>query len=245
MSQIVDTETAMEFMQEVMEKVTFEELTAIADCLEIKSQFFQTVLKQEREGKYSEAELHRLLRSVFATRRKTKDILELYPPEKLGPCMHELLYGTAKIETRFQGFCEQLEGIGEKASCDLAGELLHFRFPEQWWLWCRWMWDPKAKTGALPLMVMEDYDLDAPTFGEMYLKVGKAIAFVHHTGEAAGFQKISRSLFGTDVFLSCVYVIYTYTVLRMRMTQEFNKVTPGVNEFSRRILGVNKMEEYA
>jgi hypothetical protein len=70
------------------------------------------------------------------------------------------------------------------------------------------------------------------------MKVGEAVAFVHHVGEAAGFQTISKTIFGTDVFLSCVYVVYVYTVLRMRMTQEFNKVMPGLPEFSRRLLGV-------
>jgi hypothetical protein len=33
-------------------------------------------------------------------------------------------------------------------------------------------------------------------------------------------------------------VVYVYTVLRLRMTQEFNKVMPGLPEFSRRLLGV-------
>ena len=72
------------------------------------------------------------------------------------------------------------------------------------------------------------------------MKVGRAVAFVHEVGEAAGFQSISRNIFGTDVFLSCVYVVYAYTVLKMRMTNEFNKVMPGLPEFSRRLLGVNR-----
>ncbi|RLD17523.1 MAG: hypothetical protein DRI69_12120, partial [Bacteroidetes bacterium] len=56
------------------------------------------------------------------------------------------------------------------------------------------------------------------------------------------FQTIHKSLFGTDVYLACVYVIYAYTVLRMRMTQEFNKVMPQQIEFVRRILGVKDMD---
>ncbi|MBK7407895.1 MAG: hypothetical protein IPJ40_07325 [Saprospirales bacterium] len=121
--------------------------------------------------------------------------------------------------------------------------MLHFTFPDQHWLWCRWMWDPKTKTGSLPLVVTENFDLGGQSLGETYLKVGKAVAFVHHTGEAAGFQNISRALYGTDVFLCSVYVIYTYTVLRMRMTQEFNKVVPDLAEFTRRLLGVHRMNE--
>ena len=55
------------------------------------------------------------------------------------------------------------------------------------------------------------------------------------------FSKISRSIFGTDVFLCSVYVIYVYTVLRMRMTQEFNRVMPDLPEFCRRLLGVHRL----
>ncbi len=58
-------------------------------------------------------------------------------------------------------------------------------------------------------------------------------------------SKISNTIFGTDVFLSCVYVIYVYTVLKMRMTQEFNKVMPQLPEFCRRLLGVRKKPSLA
>ena len=63
---------------------------------------------------------------------------------------------------------------------------------------------------------------------------------MHEVGEAAGFQAIAKSIFGTDVFLSCVYVVYAYTVLRMRMTNEFNRVMPELPEFCRRLLGVHR-----
>ncbi|MBK7334982.1 MAG: hypothetical protein IPJ00_01935 [Saprospirales bacterium] len=239
---MVDTDSAKEFMQEVLGRVSAEELIAIAERLEVKSQFFQKLLSREHIGELQEEEILKLLRSVFSTRRSGKKILEACPVEVLRISMETLLYGDGPIEIRFQGFCHGLTGVDSRVSSDLAGELLHFTFPNQYWLWCRWMWDPKLKTGALPLVVMEGYDLEALNLGEVYLKVGKAIAFVHHTGEAAGFQKISRSLYGTDVFLCSVYVIYTYTVLRMRMTQEFNKVVPELAEFTRRLLGINKME---
>jgi hypothetical protein len=75
------------------------------------------------------------------------------------------------------------------------------------------------------------------------LKLGKAIAFIHHVGEAAEFEIFKNGPFAVDVYLSCVYVVYVYTVLRMRMTQEFNKVVPGLGDFSRRLLGIYKLEE--
>jgi hypothetical protein len=104
------------------------------------------------------------------------------------------------------------------------------------------MWDPRTETGSLPLVTMEEFDLTADTRGETYLKVGQAIAFVHETGQAAGFTAYGPGPFGIDVFLACVYAVYMYTVLRMRMTQEFNKIVPELPDLVRRLLGVYRPE---
>jgi hypothetical protein len=136
-----------------------------------------------------------------------------------------------------------MEGLESGYKTDLAGEILHFTKPDLYWLWGRWMWDPDKRTGAIALVTTEGFDLHGESQGEVYMKVGKGVAFVHSIAEAADFQFISRTLFGTDVFLSCVYVVYAYTVLRMRMTQEFNKVMPGLPEFSRRLLGVLRLPQ--
>jgi hypothetical protein len=135
---------------------------------------------------------------------------------------------------------------------DLPSELLHFTFPDRWWLWTRWMWDPRAGTGALPLVTTEDFDLDADDRAETYLRVGEAMAFVNETGKAVGFTDLGSrgsgggprdvSLFGTDVFLACVYSVYMYTVLRLRMTQEFNRIVPELPDLVRRLLGVYRPE---
>ncbi|MFQ5637189.1 MAG: hypothetical protein ACE5IR_04265 [bacterium] len=242
MSQVVDTESAKEFMKEALSKISPEELTEICSQLEIKSQIFQKQLSLKSLSASSEEDFLKILRLIFSTRRKAPKILKELNAVKLKQWTVELLYGNGKIESRFQMFCDYLEGLESNVRYDLASELLHFTFPGQYWLWTRWMWDPKPQTGALTLVTTEDYDLNSASLGETYLKVGEAVAFVHQVGAAAGFQTISRSLFGTDVYLSCVYVVYVYTVLRIRMTQEFNKVIPGLPEFSRRLLGVHKLE---
>jgi len=232
-------------MKETLEKVDGEHLSAIAYDLEVKSDYFKDHLNIEGLASMDEKGLLELLKSIFATRRKYKEILEQNDWRKIIGDIRDLLHSTDTVDVRFQRFVDNLGGIDESMKCELAGELLHFYDPEKYWLWGRWMWDPKNKTGSLPLVTTEGFDLEGATAAEMYLKVGKAVAFVHSVSEPAEFQFISRSLFGTDVYLSCVYVIYAYTVLRMRMTQEFNKVMPGLVEFARRILGVYKMPETA
>lgn len=245
MSQLIDIGAAKEFMKETLERVDREVLISIAADLEVKSQLFQQYLHPERLPLLEKAELDEVLKYVFVTRRRLKQLYESNPHDKLKEQINALLYGTENIEDRFQTFVNEVNDLEISIKTELAGELLHFTNPDMYWLWSRWMWDPYKKTGAIPLVTSEEFDLAGETEGEVYMKVGKGIAFVHSIGEAADFQFISRDLFGTDVFLSCVYVVYAYTVLRMRMTQEFNKVMPGLPEFSRRLLGVTRIPEAA
>jgi len=238
MGQVVDTESAKEFMREALDKVASEELLKICGEVELKSQWFREKLDGDAIPKLSSAEYFSLLRRIFATRRKAETILKQFALEDLREWTSALLYGDGEVKVRFQNFVDKLEGLEDNLRRDWASEILHFTDPDKYWLWTRWMWDPKTKTGALPLVTMASHNMNGESAGEIYLKVGEAVAFVHQVGEAAGFQTISKTIFGTDVFLSCVYVVYVYTVLRLRMTQEFNKVMPGLPEFSRRLLGV-------
>ena len=259
--QVVDTETAQEFMAQALEKAERAELGDILAGLERKSARFQALLAPEALPALDRRQLRGLLRSVFATRRKADALLDAVGEAGLREAAQELLYGRAATPERFRGFVDTLSGfwgdvrlarrpgkdetnLPENILCDLASELLHFSAPEAHWLWTRWMWDPRAGTGALPLVTMDGHDLHGRDAGETYVKVGVAVAFVRATGEAAGFAKFGMgdSPFAIDVFLACVYTVYMYTTLRLRMTQEFNKVVPQLPELTRRLLGVWRME---
>ena len=245
MGQVVDTETAKEFMAETMGRVDVEELGKICVDVEAKSRLFRERLAKDALAGLTRDEFRLLLARIFSTRGKTRErILSIEWPV-LRTAVEGLLHGEAPVERRLESFVESLQAPGgeelqQNLRIDFASELLHFTDPERHWLWTRWMWDPNTRTGALPLVTTAAYDLRGEGIGDVYRKVGHAVAFVHEVGDAAGFQRISRTIFGTDVFLSCVYVIYTYTVLRMRMTKEFNKVMPQLPEFSRRLLGVHQ-----
>ena len=240
--QVVDTESAREFMREALGQITEAELDAIADELETKHARFRGLLARPGIEDLTPERLRPILRSVFSTRRRVRDLLEGPVAEELGLWIGDLLHSRASIEERVQTFYDHLEGFPDTVRYDLAGELLHFTFPERYWLWTRWVWDPKTRTGALPLVTMEEYDLSARSVGATYLRVGEAIAFVHQTGRAAGFKCIGEGPFGVDVYLACVYCVYVYTTVRLRMTQEFNRVIPPLPELCRRFLGVYKPE---
>ena len=240
--QVVDTQSAEEFMRETLENVSRDELTSVAALLDGKAAGFGALLGSPGQARTLErADLRRVLRSVFATRRKAHAILDGVGPDRLGAAVDDLLHGPGLVTERFAAFDVVLADHPEPGF-DLPSELLHFTFPDRWWLWTRWMWDPRAGTGALPLVTVEDFDWDAPNRPEGYLRVGEAMAFVNETGKAVGFTNLGSGMFGADVFLACVYAVYMYTVLRLRMTQEFNRIVPELPDLVRRLLGVYRPE---
>lgn len=247
MGQVVDTLSAQEFMREAMNKISDQDLASIESQVSAKSEGFRSAFASEHVEDASPEEIGLVLKRIFAVRRRIATIYKAHDVASLRLLIRDLLYGASPTQERFQTFCDAFGDIEENLRYDLASELLHFTRPEDYWLWTRWMWDPEIETGALRLVTMDEFDLRGGSLGETYMKVGEAIAFTNATGEAAGFTRIGDGKFGLDVFLACVYGVYTYTVLRMRMTQEFNKVVPQLPELVRRLLGVwdgkGKLEE--
>jgi hypothetical protein len=240
--QVVDTQSAEEFMRETLEKVSRDELLSVAELLDAKGAGFRALLGQPGQPRsLDRGDLRRVLRSIFATRRKADAILDSVGPDRLGAAIDDLLHGASLVPERFRVF-DAVMADHPDPGFDLPSELLHFTFPDRWWLWTRWMWDPRAGTGSLPLVTTEEFELDAADRGEGYLRVGEAMAFVNETGKAVGFTDLGSGLFGADVFLACVYAVYMYTVLRLRMTQEFNRIVPELPDLVRRLLGVYRPE---
>ena len=236
---VVDTQSAQEFRREILDRITAAELQGIAAGLERKSRAMRDLL--EPGTRPDRAALRQVLRLVFAARRRADQILDTVGADRLGAAITDLLGRDDDLTTRFDRFDAVLSGLPAPAF-DLPGELLHFTCPDQYWLWTRWIWDPGPKTGALGL-VTTDVDLAAgASRGEVYLTVGRATAFVDETGKAAGFTDAAPGLFGTDMFLAAVYGVYMYTVLRMRMTREFNQLVPQLPDLIRRLLGIYHQE---
>jgi hypothetical protein len=240
--QVVDTETAQEFMRQALEMLQLPEMEGIAKELELKSQRFQEVLAPTVLVELPDERLRSLLRSIFATRRRAAEVIATIGADRLRTELMALLHGREHIAFRIDRFDDALTAIEPPIRRDIAGEALHFYDPDRHWMWTRWMWDPELKTGALPLVTMQDFDLQGASAGQTYLKVGTAIAFVNQTGRAVGFTRYGSEAFGIDVYLACVYGIYLYTITRLRMTQEFNKVIPPLPQLVRRLLGTHRME---
>lgn len=236
--QVVDTGAAEEFMQQVLGKVTAEELQDIADRAVRKAALFRSILGNPAEEAPPVEGVRRALGTMFGVRKKA-DFAVAAMGDDPARVVQDLFALDRPLVDRIDGFVAAMSD--SPYATDIAGELLHFTDPERYWLWTRWMWDPRTETGALRLVTMDEFDLAAPSVGETYVRVGQAVAFVTETGRAVGFT--GQPPFGIDVFLSCVYGIYMYTVLRMRMTQEFNAVVPALPELAGRLLGIYRLEE--
>ncbi|GBE25380.1 hypothetical protein BMS3Bbin02_01665 [bacterium BMS3Bbin02] len=242
--QVIDTPTAQEFTRMALEKVSAHDLGDIAGRLEAKSEFFRDALAPESVGSLDGDTAAALLRIVFSTRRKANLILGTLTLDGFRRSVRGLLYADMSPGARLEEFAALIDNIGRDLPAgtghDLGSELLHFTDPDRYWLWTRWMWNPLTKTGALPLVVMEEVDLDGGSIAETYRRIGIAMAFLDGVGEAAGFRTEGHGVFGTDVFLASVYSVYMYTTLRMRMTQEFNRIVPELGDLVRRLHGVNR-----
>ena len=240
--QVVDTDAAQEFMREAERLIQAPELDGIALELEVKSRRFREMLDRDSLPALSSEQLRGCLRTIFAARRHSDELLAQVGDGRWRQALWNLLHEPAPVSARIDSFDQELAEVDQGIRRDVAGEALHFFDPERHWLWTRWIWDPEIGTGALPLVTMEEHDLSASSAGETYLRVGEGIAFVNQTGRSVGFTRFGTEAFGVDVYLACVYGVYLYTITRIRMSQEFNKVIPPLPQLTRRLLGIHRME---
>ncbi|HCI16608.1 MAG: hypothetical protein QGH04_05925 [Candidatus Marinimicrobia bacterium] len=239
---VVDSEAAMEFMKEATKLATSTELEDIGLRLEKKSKLFSDLLSEDHISDLTENEFRHLVGSIFSIKRKANRILKANGFESLQQSITDLLYGEDTIDLRFNRFIDSVHKLDGPMRVNFASELLHFSNPKKYWLWTNWIWDSKTGTGSLPLIVQEGVDLSGQSDGEIYGKVGQSLALVNAVGHSIGFSDSGKGLFGTDVFLACVYAVYMYTVFRVKLSQEFNRILPELSELAQRVLGVYKME---
>lgn len=234
----VDAPSAVEFMREALVKISEQDLLATAALLARKRELLLPSLADDALARGSADAVRPILDAVWATRRRTDAILVAVDAPVLADGIRSLLYGDADLASRFTAFDRLAEAIEPPVRRDLAGECLHYHDPNGAWLWARWMWDPATATGSLPLVMADGFRFDGPDAGAIYLRVGGAIAAVRAVADDLGFRQMRASPFVVDVYLAAIYGVYLYTVTRLRMTQEFNRVIPQLPDLVRWLHGV-------
>lgn len=238
----VDAESAREFLLQATRLASSEDLEDLGRRLEYKSRLFQQMLSEHTLEHLESGDLRRLAGTVFGLRRAAEPLLKEMETAAGRKALKELLYGEGPASWRLQAFVEYLPECEEQAAVTLAGELLHYTHPHRYWLWAPWMWHPATNGGALPLVLQEGRHLSGDCLAARYEEVGRAVAAVSEAGVREGFTRLGAGLFGVHAFLACVYAVYMYTVFRIKLSQEFNRILPGLPELTRRILGVQRLE---
>jgi len=237
----VDAPTARELLEEIHRRITQEEIADLVRMLETKAQGFQARLGLAVIDTADETAIREVLRSCFVSRRRVGAILGVEPAAALRDTIARLLHGDGPVGARLEAFCAAVD-LPPALAAELGGELLHFCAPDRHWLCSRWIYNADSRTGALPLLVCEGYDLEADTLRERYDRLGAAVASLDDSAEAGSFRPRGGGALATDVFLACVYGVYMNTVLGLKMSQEFNALVPPLPQLARRLLGVQKME---
>jgi hypothetical protein len=237
--QTVDAEAALEFMKEATKLASTTELEDIGLKLEHKCSLFRNYLAEDRIFSLEEEGFREMVGTVFSLRRKAKRLLRANSFDRLRRELEQLLYGDGELAARFEHFVASIDGVEPAMKIALASEVLHFTRPDRCWLWAHWIWNPSAGNGALALVTQDGVDLTGANSGEVYLKVGRALELVDARGHALGYSRSGRGFLGTDVFLACVYAVYMYTVFRVKLSQEFNRILPELPELVERVLGVH------
>ncbi len=244
--EVVDSESSAEFLKEATKLATSRELENIAQRLEAKQELFAELLAPRRLAALAKADFVLLLSHVFSIRRKARKLLRLVGVEPFRQQTQELLYGKGDVADRFECFVTAFEGrLDERRAINLASELLHFHDPDQYCLWTNWVWDPTTGSGALPMVVQEGVEIGGASTAERYCNVGAALLQVNEVGHARNISGNATGMLGTNLLLACVHAVYMYTVFRLKLSDEFNRILPELPELVERVLGVHKMEVVA
>ncbi len=204
-----------------------------------KSLLFQKTLSKERLPSLNREDLDHLLEKVFSVRRKRQRLIEETGVENLRRAISDLLYGKANSwEERVEKFVNSIMGVDRTAARDLASELLHFTFPEDYVLWTSWIWDPKSESGAV--VFLKEEPPKRHMYGETYEEFEQIYKQIQEKLLDFGI-KVRGYLF-VDIFLAMIYATYVdyMTLSTMHSAKGF---FPPAGVMARRLLGVQRPED--
>lgn len=236
----VDVPTAKELIEQIHEQIGTEEIAVLIRELEGKvRKVRQLLLEPDLDADC----VREALEWTFVARRRTSAVMGSRDDRELAAWVTDLLEGTDPLPQRFDRFCAAAGPLKGPAAAELASELLHFAYPARHWPWTRWIWNSESRTGALPLLIGEEFELDAEGLGATYERVTGALDALDASPEAAAFRLKGGGRLATDVLLACTYCVYMNTVLGLKMTQEFNALVPPMSQLARRLLGTYHHKE--
>lgn len=161
----------------------------------------------------------------------------------------DLLAADTPAPVRLAVFVEKQNALDTRLAIELATGLLHNTFPNDHWLWTRWLWDPTTGTGILPLLAGSTHNLLAANIADGYARVGAVTALSIKFGEGTGLwtdelvRDERRVAFANSAFLACAYAVYMYGSTSWRLSRDFNELLPSLPNMARRLLGLPKVND--
>ncbi len=204
-----------------------------------KSLLFQQLFSKERLPSLKEEELSQVLEKVFDSRRKSRRIIEETGTDNLKRAISDLLYGKASSwEERVEKFATRIRGIDKKGAKNVASEILHYTFPEEYILWTSWIWDPESESGAV--VFLKEEPPKRYMYGETYEEFESIYKQIQE--KLLDFGIKARGYLFVDIFLAMVYATYVdyMTLSTMHSAKGF---FPPAGSIARRLLGILRKED--
>lgn len=233
-----------ETLQEALKQVSSDDVIAIADELAERHARLFIGLKSDSERLASS--FADVAAAVTHTRANAKMIMNYFAGADF-KLFEELLHGEAPTPLRVAKFVEKLSALDTRLALELASGLLHNTFPNESWLWTRWLWDPTTGTGILPLLAGSTHNLLADNLSDGYARVGAVTAMSMKFAEGTGLwtdellRNEKRAQFANSAFLACAYNVYLYGTTSWRLSREFNNLLPSLPNMARKLLGLKKV----
>ncbi|NMP21910.1 hypothetical protein [Sulfobacillus harzensis] len=113
--------------------------------------------------------------------------------------------------------------------------------PELLW-WARWVYAPRAETGALVLLVDNPISLKQEGLRATYGALSSAAQYLGALLESTRSLQGLDAVFQPQVTLAVVYSVYMFTMASWKLTEEFTRVLPPFPVVVRTLLGINRWE---
>lgn len=245
-----DDPELLETLQEALSQVAVEDLIAVADELAARHErFVERLAEPGRLESLTQDDWRWMIRSSTVARRHASLLADALAQVDVVPLVRELLYGEAPVATRIGTFTARLGEVDLRLRLELSTSLLHHTFPQDHWLWTRWLWDTTTQTGILPLLAGSTHNLQADNVAEGYRNVGAVTSMSMRFAEGTGLltpeltAQPRRQLFAADAFLACAYSIYLYGVTSWRLSREFNRLLPTLPRLMRQLLALTTVAD--
>ena len=243
-------------LQEALGQVSPEDVIAIAD--ELAERQARLFLGLEEDPARLAASFAGIAAAAAHTKANARAITSYFSMESNGLPLesqkqtpglqnfNELLKGKAPAPVRVAVFVEKQNALDTRLALELATGLLHNTFPNEHWLWTRWLWDPTTGTGILPLLAGSTHNLIATNIADGYARVGSVTALSTKFGEGTGLwtdelaANEQRAAFANSAFLACAYAVYMYGSTGWRLSRDFNELLPSLPNMARKLLGLPK-----